>query len=296
MSRFDSVRRSLRVRRPLIGVIEPARRRRADARVEAIEQHARAQSRSARLRAAAARGACSTPRPRHYGRRSSCETEVQDAFGTGRASGFDTAETTFALSQVVELGDKRALRVDAANADAALIDAERAAAELDVLAEVTRRFIHVAADQEHLALTSARDGARRGERRRGDGARRRRARARRRAAPRARHARARRSRAGACRARALDVAAQARRDVGRQRGDVRARRRRSLRAAAERRLRGARRAARASIPDFARFASEERLRDAELRVAEAHARTNLTVTGRRAACCTTPTTRRSCSA
>ena len=33
----------------------------------------------------------------------------------------------------------------------------------------------------------------------------------------------------------------------------------------------------ASSPDFARFASEERLRDAELRVAEAHARTDLTV-------------------
>ena len=35
------------------------------------------------------------------------QAEVQDAFGTGRASGFDIAETTFALSQVVELGGKR---------------------------------------------------------------------------------------------------------------------------------------------------------------------------------------------
>jgi cobalt-zinc-cadmium efflux system outer membrane protein len=33
----------------------------------------------------------------------------------------------------------------------------------------------------------------------------------------------------------------------------------------------------ANSPDFARFLSEERLRDAELRVAEAHARSNLTV-------------------
>ena len=39
------------------------------------------------------------------------QAEVQDAFGTGRASGFDIAETTFALSQVVELGGKRGLRV-----------------------------------------------------------------------------------------------------------------------------------------------------------------------------------------
>ena len=81
------------------------------------------------------------------------QAEVQDAFGTGRASGFDIAETTFALSQVVELGGKRGLRTDAAAASTALTEAERAAAELDVLAEVTRRFIHVASDQEHLALT-----------------------------------------------------------------------------------------------------------------------------------------------
>ena len=50
------------------------------------------------------------------------QAEVQDAFGTGRASGFDIAETTFALSQVVELGDKRGLRADAAAASTALID------------------------------------------------------------------------------------------------------------------------------------------------------------------------------
>jgi len=81
------------------------------------------------------------------------QAEVQDAFGTGRASGFDIAETTFALSQVVELGGKRERRTDAATASTALIEAERAAAELDVLAEVTRRFIHVASDQEQLALT-----------------------------------------------------------------------------------------------------------------------------------------------
>ena len=79
--------------------------------------------------------------------------DVEDAFGTGRASGFDTAETTFAFSKVIELGDKRELRVDGARQAADLVAAERAAAEIDLLAEVARRFIHVAADQEHLALT-----------------------------------------------------------------------------------------------------------------------------------------------
>jgi cobalt-zinc-cadmium efflux system outer membrane protein len=79
--------------------------------------------------------------------------EVQDALGTGRASGFDSAETTFAVSHVVELGGKRSLRSAAASAGGDLIEAERAAAELDVLTEVARRFIHVADDQAQLALT-----------------------------------------------------------------------------------------------------------------------------------------------
>jgi hypothetical protein len=101
-----------------------------------------------RLTAARERAAVAALRPPFE-----LQAETQDAFGTGRASGFDSAETTFALSQVVELGGKRGLRVDAADATAAVVDAERAAAELDVLAEVTRRLIHVAADQEHLQLT-----------------------------------------------------------------------------------------------------------------------------------------------
>ena len=80
--------------------------------------------------------------------------DVEDAFGTGRTSGLDTAEATFALAHVIELGDKREYRVAAANAGSEVIEVERAAAQLDVLAEVTRRFIHVAADQEQLALTA----------------------------------------------------------------------------------------------------------------------------------------------
>jgi outer membrane protein, heavy metal efflux system len=79
--------------------------------------------------------------------------ELQDVLGTGRTNGFDSAEATFSLSQLIELGDKQPLRVAAASEASRLVDAERAAAGLDVLTEVTRRFIHVAADQEHLELT-----------------------------------------------------------------------------------------------------------------------------------------------
>jgi outer membrane protein, heavy metal efflux system len=204
------------------------------------------------------------------------EADVQDAFGTGRASGLDSAETTFALSHVIELGDKRELRLGAANAGADALSAERAAAELDVLAEVTRRFIHVVSDQEHLAVTmrattladenvaaaTARVAAAR--------------------APEVelRRARVTRARAETEQEHAEHELATSRRKLAAMWGDSEAVFGRATadlyslppnedyEALLERLERS---------PDFARFASEARLRDAELRVAEAHARSNLTL-------------------
>jgi len=204
------------------------------------------------------------------------ETETQDVFGTGRASGFDSAETTFALSQVIELGDKRELRTGAAHATAAIVDAERAASELDVLAEVTRRLIHVAADQEHLALTMratvlAEDNVA--------------AAAARVAAARApdvelRRARITSARVGVAQEHAEHELLTSRRKLAAMWGDSEPTFERvsaDLYALPPSEGYEALVARLASNPDFTRFASEERLRDAELRVAEAHARTDLTV-------------------
>ena len=58
---------------------------------------------------------------------------------------------------MIELGDKRQLRSAAAQSGREMLSVERQAAQLDVLAEVTRRFIAVAAAQEQLALTQAGD-------------------------------------------------------------------------------------------------------------------------------------------
>ena len=206
------------------------------------------------------------------------QSEVQDAFGTGRASGFDIAETTFALSQVIELGGKRERRTDAAVASTALIEAERAASELDVLAEVTRRFIHVASDQEQLALTlrataladdnvtatTARVAAAR--------------------APdvELRRARVTRARVGVEQEHAEHELLTSRRKLAAMWGDTEAHFDRvgaDLYALPPSEGYEALVAKLAANPDFARFASEERLRDAELRVAEAHARTDLTWRG-----------------
>ena len=202
--------------------------------------------------------------------------EVEDAFGTGRASGFDTAETTFAFSKVIELGDKQELRVDGARQASDLIAAERAAAEIDVLAEVARRFIHVAADQENLSLTTratalAEETVA--------------ATAERVSAARApevelRRARVALARAGIEREHAEHELLSSRRrlaamwgarepDYDEVAGDLFAlpaiESFESLLARLD------------DSPEFLRFASEARLRDAELRVAEAQARANLTV-------------------
>jgi cobalt-zinc-cadmium efflux system outer membrane protein len=224
-----------------------------------------------RLTAARERAAVAVLRPPFE-----LQAETQDAFGTGRASGFDSAETTFALSQVVELGGKRGLRVDAADATAAVVDAERAAAELDVLAEVTRRLIHVAADQEHLALTMrattlAEDNVAAATARV--------------AAARAPDVELRRARVTSARARVEQEHAEhelltSRRKLAAMWGDTEAAFERvsaDLYVLPPSEGYEALVARLAGNPDFARFASEERLRDAELRVAEAHARTDLTV-------------------
>lgn len=81
------------------------------------------------------------------------KAELENFAGTGSASGLDIAEATFTLSRVIELGDKRSRREGVAFATRDDLEIERQAAQLDVVAEVTRRFIHVASDQEQLALT-----------------------------------------------------------------------------------------------------------------------------------------------
>lgn len=78
--------------------------------------------------------------------------EAENVLGTGDTKDTDTAEFTFALSQVVELGGKRDARIAAAQAGLGALDIERQAAQLDVLAEVTRRFITVAQRQQLLQL------------------------------------------------------------------------------------------------------------------------------------------------
>jgi cobalt-zinc-cadmium efflux system outer membrane protein len=77
---------------------------------------------------------------------------LENALGTGEAAWLKSAELTFALSQVIEMGGKREARRSVVQASRSGVDIDLQARQLDVLAEVTRRVIGVAAQQERLRL------------------------------------------------------------------------------------------------------------------------------------------------
>lgn len=77
---------------------------------------------------------------------------IEDAIGTGNLSGFSGAEFTLSLSNVIQLGDKRKARVAVADSRLGVLDTELEITELDLLAEVTYRFIDVVAAQARVEL------------------------------------------------------------------------------------------------------------------------------------------------
>lgn len=82
------------------------------------------------------------------------DLELENFAGSGAVAGTDALETTLSLSQVIELGGKRSLRRSVAEADSDLIAIEQRARQLDVLAEVTRRFIDVVSAQERVSFAA----------------------------------------------------------------------------------------------------------------------------------------------
>jgi cobalt-zinc-cadmium efflux system outer membrane protein len=72
--------------------------------------------------------------------------------GTGDSKFLKGAEATLSLSQVIELGGKREARLGAVDAGRDIVTTARQATQLDVVAEVTRRFIAVAEAQEKVRL------------------------------------------------------------------------------------------------------------------------------------------------
>ncbi|MGB1562272.1 MAG: TolC family protein [Sinimarinibacterium flocculans] len=100
------------------------------------------------LRAADARIAQAGQRPA-----AELSVEVENVLGTGSVQGFSGGQASLALSQVIELGGRRERRTEVAGAARDTLAIGVQAHRLDVLAEVTRRFVEVAAGQERLALS-----------------------------------------------------------------------------------------------------------------------------------------------
>lgn len=112
-----------------------------------LERHPELAVFPARRRAAQARLAEATLRPELV-----ASLEIENAAGSGSLRGTEAAEFTLALSQVLELGGQRARRIDVARGELDVLEAERAMAQWDLLAELARRFIAVARLQARQAL------------------------------------------------------------------------------------------------------------------------------------------------
>lgn len=85
---------------------------------------------------------------------------IEDLVGSGERRSLDSAQTTLGLSQLIELGGKREARDELAAATQARLRSDQAARQLDLVAEVARRYLgalaqqaRVAAAREALALT-----------------------------------------------------------------------------------------------------------------------------------------------
>jgi len=79
--------------------------------------------------------------------------DVENFSGSGEMKGLDSAEVTLALSSVLELGDKQASRISAIDARVDIFDLTQQAETLDVLGNLTSAFIISLTTQEQLNLS-----------------------------------------------------------------------------------------------------------------------------------------------
>lgn len=79
--------------------------------------------------------------------------DVQDFAGTGLRRGVRAVQSTIALSQLIELGGKRAARLSVAQADAWLAEWDYEIRRIEVFARTADAFVDLLAAQERMALS-----------------------------------------------------------------------------------------------------------------------------------------------
>jgi cobalt-zinc-cadmium efflux system outer membrane protein len=78
--------------------------------------------------------------------------DVEEFAGSGERSGFDGAESTVLISQLIELGQKRQNRTEVARLNEDITSLEYEATRVAILADVSKAFINVLAAQERHQL------------------------------------------------------------------------------------------------------------------------------------------------
>lgn len=80
--------------------------------------------------------------------------DLQNFSGSGTYKGSDALETTLSFTRILELGNKVQVRGELATAQASLLKNEQDAIRIDLLAEATRRFLHLVVDQHKLQIAN----------------------------------------------------------------------------------------------------------------------------------------------
>lgn len=78
--------------------------------------------------------------------------DIENAFGTGDYTTLESADVTLALSSVIEMGKQALARAAVVDAKYGQLATEKQVKSLDLLGDVTRRYIDVIAAQERLSL------------------------------------------------------------------------------------------------------------------------------------------------
>jgi len=114
-----------------------------------LEEHPALQVYALRDQALAAASRIANQRPGYR-----LALDVENVGGSGATRGASAAEVTLSLASVLELGDKRGARLAAVSARESLLLAERQVQALDLLSETARRFLTVAIGQAELTLVA----------------------------------------------------------------------------------------------------------------------------------------------
>lgn len=80
------------------------------------------------------------------------EFEIEEFAGSGPTSGFDGAESSILISQLIELGQKRQNRTQVAQSQKEAAQYEYEAIRVSILAEVSKAFVSVLATQQHVEM------------------------------------------------------------------------------------------------------------------------------------------------